>query len=814
MSHECNTRENVQKYLMSLLYMQTKELHYLYNCPMEKDKKHYYLVNKDWLNELKNSFNYKNIVSNSDIANNNENYFEFKNNLSNLLNINEGQINNKIETISNSDNYLCTKERIEISEKDIYYPKTGELIKQEFFSNSPGWTGNNNPLYEILIGYNSIIIIDNEMKNTLFICSLVNDSNIDSYNFNIQIDGILIYNDEGDDEDIFERELKKIRDFKGIDNYYNKRKLNAEKKGQQTIIDLEGEEIGFYFNINEKCYRYSGDVSMNLLKQNIFKKKEDEKIPKNMEDIKEETLSNSKSEMSDIYSKKSSSNNPSNIETPSDKNNPYNLNDSSSNSAFQKNICAHSGTVKTNLHLANSNILSNCNQPNEGQKLSTSNNINQNQKNDNLDYAKQINKDFIPNPLSDTNLRNINTNDYVGGNNNINKYNNTPGYSNNSNNIENNNIINCNNTQGIFNNKNNVGNASININYNEINKMNDFSNINPANKFRFINNNLINNNINNLNQNYFNENINQVQGMNNNILVNNYSQNIPINNINNNMVMNSNMNNLNYMNNKNNNNNNQIFNQKSSSFNNYTINNIDEILNNPNFYSTYSEKISNMNRNELKVQNNIMNNQININNMNNINNNMNKGMNIFNNNMNLNNNPNNMNNCNNDINNVNDGSIMNNQNCILSNNMNSSNMMINNMNNSNMMLNNMNNSNMMINNMNNSNMMINNMNNNNMILNNMNNNNMIPNSMNNMNNNIMNLNNMNNSNMISNNLMNNNMLPNGINNNNMTPNNNINNTNNNKKNNSTKIKLTQSISYENDSGYICNNLTEYLKKLK
>ena len=234
MNHECNTYENDQKFLMSLLYMQTKELHYLYNCPMEKDKKHYYyLVNKDWLNELKNSFNYKNIVCNSDIANNNENYFEFKNNLSNLLNIKEGQINNKIETISNNDNYLCLKERIEISEKDISYPKNGELIKQEFFSNSPGWTGNNNPLYEILIGYKSIIIIDNEMKNTLFICSLVNDSNIDSYNFNIQIDGILIYNDEGDDEDIFGRELKKISDFNGIDNYYNKRKLNPEKKGQQ-----------------------------------------------------------------------------------------------------------------------------------------------------------------------------------------------------------------------------------------------------------------------------------------------------------------------------------------------------------------------------------------------------------------------------------------------------------------------------------------------------------------------------------------------------------------------------------------------------
>jgi hypothetical protein len=173
MNHECNTYENVQKYLMSLLYMQTKELYNLYNCPMKEDKKHYYLVNKDWLNDLKNSFNYKNIICNSDITNNNEKYFQFKNNLSNLLNINEGQINNKIETISNNDNYLCPKERIEISDKDISYPKTGELIKQEFFSNSPGWTGNNNPLYEILIGYKSIIIIDNEMKNTLYICSLV-----------------------------------------------------------------------------------------------------------------------------------------------------------------------------------------------------------------------------------------------------------------------------------------------------------------------------------------------------------------------------------------------------------------------------------------------------------------------------------------------------------------------------------------------------------------------------------------------------------------------------------------------------------------
>ncbi len=40
--------DNNKKYLMSLLYKQTKELHRFYNSPIE-GKKNYYLLNKEWL---------------------------------------------------------------------------------------------------------------------------------------------------------------------------------------------------------------------------------------------------------------------------------------------------------------------------------------------------------------------------------------------------------------------------------------------------------------------------------------------------------------------------------------------------------------------------------------------------------------------------------------------------------------------------------------------------------------------------------------------------------------------------------------------
>ena len=160
---------------------------------------------------------------NSNRYNNFQNYLDFKQRMTKSLNIKQNEIINNIENFSENNEYLCPKEKFENFGKNINFPKNGELIREDYFTNSSGWTGENNPLYQVLIGYNSIIIIDNNLKNTIYICSLIDDNDIGNYNFNVRIDGILIYK-EDEEENIFEKELKKIISFKGINNYFNKRK--------------------------------------------------------------------------------------------------------------------------------------------------------------------------------------------------------------------------------------------------------------------------------------------------------------------------------------------------------------------------------------------------------------------------------------------------------------------------------------------------------------------------------------------------------------------------------------------------------------
>ena len=250
--NDINTVEKTKNYLLSLLYMQTKELHNSYIAQI-KGKNNYYLVKKEWLDDYKKSNNYNQTIKNmnSNRNNNFQNYLDFKQKMTKSLNIKQNEIINNIENFSENNDYLCPKETFENFGKNINFPKCGELIREDYFTNSPGWTGKNNPLYQALIGYDSIIIIDNNLKNTIYICSLIDDDNdIGNYNFYVRIDGILIYK-EDEEENIFEKELKKIISFRGIYNYFKKRKLDICKKGEQEIKDLEDEVLGFFYNLNE-----------------------------------------------------------------------------------------------------------------------------------------------------------------------------------------------------------------------------------------------------------------------------------------------------------------------------------------------------------------------------------------------------------------------------------------------------------------------------------------------------------------------------------------------------------------------------------
>ena len=337
--------------------------------------------------------------------------------------------------------------------------------------------------------------------------------------------------------------------------------------------------------------------------------------------------------------------------------------------------------------------------------------------------------------------------------------------------------------------KNNNGMMNPNMNFQNMNNINNKMNNQGIN-------NMMNQNRNIPNHNNMNMNANNMQ-MGNMNMGNKFNNNKPVMN-NMSMQMNQNMNNMNIQmgnNMKSNMNNmpnsanfmnNNNFNNQNNNMNNKVNNNMSNINNNMNPKMNYSMNLpNNMNlQNSMNNQNRIgqsmnnmmnkginsnmnnnafqMNNQININNMNNnnfMNANMDKNMGMNNQAINKNNisnvnnfnNMNNMNNMSNNINNVNPNNLsnmnkMNNNinNVNSNNNMSNMNSMNNNINNINAN-NNMNrmNNNIIMNNMNSMNNNINNINSNNNINNNMNN----PNFVNNMNNNNFNNNQINNNNI-------------------------------------------------------------------
>ena len=662
--NDYNSNEDVKNYLMYLLYFQTKELYELYNSPIEKSqiekKQNYYLLNKEWLDNFKFLNNYEKIFDNPSSINYSQNYLDFKNQLLKTLNINEKEINNNIEDISENNNYLCLKNNLDISNTNILYPINGELIKEDYFSNNITCSKDNNPLYQILIGYNTIIIIDNNLENILYICSLMKDNDENNFNFCVQIDGIVSYNKE---EGIFERELNKIVKFKGINNYYEKRKINKNKKGKQKIIDLEDEEVGVFYNLTGKYY-YEGEVSKNLLYENFFRKNENYIKNESMIIIKEEQISSqnfysseksSENELSKYQNSQSQQINQNAIlSVNSSQNNAQSSNDidnNSSNSLTNSNFSSLGN--KASKELPN-NFSPECN-INQNQEMNKDIKFNSIVKNPINKFLQNNNKNMANENIigSNINLNEMNTFSIINSGNKIKKYNKNKqiNFNNNMVNI-NNNFMNYdinNRNLNIYNMNNNMNNPNNNMNFSN-NSM-----INPNNNMYFTNNNMNNPNY---NMNFVNNNINNANNNMNNPNNNNFLNN-NMNNLNNINIQNRN----NYMNNYMNNNN---INMDNSNNNVNTLNSSNNNMNNPNNNMNNSNNFVDNSNNNMNNSNNFMNNSNNSNNfMNNLNNFIDNSNNFMNNSNNLMNNSNNfMNNSNNFMNfpNINMNNLNNNMN--------------------------------------------------------------------------------------------------------------------------------------------------------
>ena len=201
---------NINKYKMALLFSQTKVLKQKYENNMELSPEQYRLVNREWLDNFKNSYNYKEAVQNFNSFNGCSNYHDFKSNIKQQFNIND-EIPNEDQNIMNN-NCQIKKEKYQ---SNFEYPVDIELVKEQFFQDCK--LGNIGfPMCNVFLGNKLIFVVDEQRNNMVYHCSLVENQE-NTYNFLIQVNSILFFQNPN----ILNEQIDNIIS-EGFNNYLSK----------------------------------------------------------------------------------------------------------------------------------------------------------------------------------------------------------------------------------------------------------------------------------------------------------------------------------------------------------------------------------------------------------------------------------------------------------------------------------------------------------------------------------------------------------------------------------------------------------------
>ena len=534
-----NFEENKKKYKMALLYIQSIEAKRLIISQNFSQKK-YFLVNKEWLDEFRKINNYNYAVQMLNSFNDWDNYSNFHQKISKFFSIKEAKnnINDINDGFEKNINIVFNKERIN---DYLNYPKNFEIVNEEFFRNcicaSSGF-----PLFDVWIGNNLVIINDSENHNIIFVCNLVENED-NRYNSLVQVNYILVF----ENGNYTKNELYQILSLKNINNYFNQRKIDFNRIGQQNIIDQNGNKYGIFFSINDMEYKQINEFNNNINQgnnyQNIINVPKNNNIPNlNQNGTNSQIL---RSKNMNRYNLNCNDFNNMN-QSPNTNNN--NINEINSNEIHNRNM-----DLNNRMNVEDMNERNNGNQVCNYIYTNTNNSSNQ-----------------TSNNQSQTNFNNFYNPQYI--NNDFNNM--SPNFS-------------------IFNNTNNTNNP---INFEHLQNLscNDITNYINYNRY----NNLANNNLNYLNNNQMNYNMNN--HMDNNM--NNHMNN-------NNMYNNMNNNNMNYnMNNNMNNNmyNNNMYNNMNNNMNYNMSNRMNNNMNN-NMNNQFDNNFGNQSDNNFHRSNNYMN---------------------------------------------------------------------------------------------------------------------------------------------------------------------------------------------------------------
>ena len=228
---------NLNKFKMALLFIQTKELKRKYYNKMELLPEQYRLVNRDWLNNFKNRYNYNEAIQYMDPFNDWSNYHDFKHKISKYLNINEDSISN--DDIMNNNSQI----KIEKYESKFEYPVDIELVNDQFFQDCK--FGNIEfPICNVYLGDKTIFVIDDKRNQIAYNCSL-SETQANAYNFIIQVNNILFFKDSN----ILNEQLNYIISER-FNTYLSKRSININSKEQQKIIEPKNQKhVGYFINL-------------------------------------------------------------------------------------------------------------------------------------------------------------------------------------------------------------------------------------------------------------------------------------------------------------------------------------------------------------------------------------------------------------------------------------------------------------------------------------------------------------------------------------------------------------------------------------
>ena len=330
----------LRKYKMALLYSQTRELHHFYNSnKILPSARKYYLIEKDYLNNLKKQPDYDNASDYFRADKNIIDYNTFKSKLKegSGININEFEEKHKF---NESDYDKC------IQKENLN--KIISLIKLEFLEDYYNEINEEN-LFDIYLGNNLLIIKENNDLR-LYVCEYIPDNENKERDFSVKIQYYLIFENESE----MNSEINKI--------------INENRVSNQNKI--------FVDNINKNVSYDNNNINININNKNNIVNNDNNQFKNQNNNIFYGVNNLNSNNNINGFNMNANSTNNNNIDINGMNINNNNIPSNMGNN-FNNNIYGNNTNNNMNNSLQNINMMNN-NPNNNMNNMSNNNNINMN----------------------------------------------------------------------------------------------------------------------------------------------------------------------------------------------------------------------------------------------------------------------------------------------------------------------------------------------------------------------------------------------------------------------------------------------------